>query len=101
MCSSLGKGRPSPRGCGPGVGGNGTELAIAETNTMKAYSGRVVQIAREKKRQNNGEKEKVMGKVRGMSGAHQYGAKSPDDIDANGIGMRGGIGQKRRISQHA
>jgi hypothetical protein len=59
-CSPLGKGRPSPRGCGPGVDGNETELAIAETNTMKAYSGRVVQIAREKKRQNNGGKERKL-----------------------------------------
>jgi len=27
--------------------------------------------------------------------------QSPDDIDVNGIGMRGGVGQKRHKSQHA
>jgi hypothetical protein len=38
-CSSLGKGRPFQRDCGPG---NETELAIAETK--EAYSGRAAQI---------------------------------------------------------
>ncbi len=46
--SFLEKDRPSPRGCGPGIGGNGMELAIPETNTMKAYGGRVAQIIRGK-----------------------------------------------------
>jgi len=66
------------------------ELAIVETKTMKAYSGRVVQIVR-------GKRQKVMGDIRGTNGAHQYRTLGPDDIDANGICMRGGIGQKRDV----
>ena len=40
-CSSLGKDRHFLLSCGPGGGGNGTELAIAETKIRDAYSGRV------------------------------------------------------------
>ena len=42
-CSSLGKDRHFLLSCGPGGGGNGTELAIAETKIRDAYSGRVAQ----------------------------------------------------------
>jgi hypothetical protein len=90
--NSLEKDRHFLLGCGPGGGGNGTELAIAETKTRDAYSGRVAQNA-------GGGMDKIVGKRKGKFwraqgqrvGFIEYGPHAPDDINANGVGTRGDI----------
>lgn len=81
--SSLGKGRPFPRDCGPVDDGSGTELAIVETR--KAYSGRVVQNVQQRQTKQSIKSEKASESNRGKEGAINVW---PDYIHAGEMGTR-------------